>query len=152
MVSFLQVSPPEPCAHLSSPPYAPLSVYSLNKIYGRFMDRRVLQVWLYCSLLWLSRYVPRNFNNISSVEFSGICEVICELNFDGSLLQQISVQYMERYVGYTEQPIYSLSQGCTNRGHQAARTPTFFKVAPSLYGFSVWDLLHIILLARRIFK
>jgi hypothetical protein len=73
--------------------------------------------------------------------------MICELHFDERLLHQISVEYVERHVGYMEQPIYSLRQG-----HQVALTPKFFKVAPSLYGFSVWVLLHIIMLAPRIFK
>ena len=100
----------------------------------------------------LSRYAPKSFNNISRVDFSSICETICELHFDGSLLHQISVQYVERYVGYMEQSIYSLSQGCTNPGHQVARTPKFFKVAPNLYGSSIRDLLHVILLAPIIFK
>jgi len=116
------------------------------------MDRGVLQGWLYCRSLWLSRYAATNSNNISRVDFSNICEMICELHFDGSLLHQISVQYVERYVGNMEQRIYSLSRGCTNPGHQVARTPKFFKVAPSLYGSSIWDLLHAILLAPRIFK
>jgi hypothetical protein len=30
MVSFPQVSPPEPCAHLSPPPYAPHAITSHN--------------------------------------------------------------------------------------------------------------------------
>jgi hypothetical protein len=124
----------------------------VNEIYVRFLDRNVLQVWLYCRSLWLSKYVPTIFNIISRVDFSNICEMICELHFDGSLLHQISVQYVERYVGYKEQPIYSIGQGCTNPEHQVARAPKFFKVASRLYGIPIWDLLHVILLAPRIFK
>ena len=104
-----------------------INLYSVwIKIYGRLMDRSVLQVWLYCRSLWLSKYAPKNFIIISHVHFSNICGMICELHFDGSLLNHISVQYVERYVGHMEQPIFSFSQGCTNPRHQVARTPTFF--------------------------
>jgi len=126
-----------------------LSIYSLNKIYGRPMDRSTLHIWMYCRSLWLSRYVPTNFNNISRVDFSKICEMICELHFDGSLLHQISVQYVERNVGYMEQTIYSLSQKWTNLWYPVARTPKCFLKGHQALNMA---LVYVILLAPRIFK
>ena len=46
----------------------------------------------------------------------------------------------------------SVSDRCTNPMPQVARETKFFIVAPEICGSSVWNLLHITLLAPRIFK
>ena len=43
-------------------------------------------------------------------------------------------------------------QGCANPGLQVARVTKFCTVAPSICGCSVWNLLHVTLLATRILK
>jgi hypothetical protein len=43
-------------------------------------------------------------------------------------------------------------QVCINSGHQVAVTTKYFKVAPSICVSSVWNLLHVTLLAARILR
>jgi hypothetical protein len=56
MVSFPQVSPPEPCAHLSPPPYAPhtpsIQSSSLQKQNKLIASEHVLSYSLFGSQLW----------------------------------------------------------------------------------------------------
>ena len=43
-------------------------------------------------------------------------------------------------------------QGYTNPGRQVTRTTKFCAVAPNIFGSSVWNLLHVTILAPRILR
>jgi hypothetical protein len=47
---------------------------------------------------------------------------------------------------------YSFIQGCTNSRLQVALPTKFCKVAPNICGSSVWNLLHVMLLALKILR
>ena len=49
------------------------------------------------------------------------------------------------------QNLYQL-QRCTNPGHQVGQVTKFWMVVPNICGSSVWNLLHVTLLAPRILK
>jgi hypothetical protein len=43
-------------------------------------------------------------------------------------------------------------QGCTRPGRQVARATKFFMVVPNIRGSSVWNLLHVTLLAPTVLR
>jgi hypothetical protein len=47
---------------------------------------------------------------------------------------------------------YPSPQGCTNPGHQVTEATKFFSVDLNVCWFSVWNLLHVTLLATRILR
>jgi hypothetical protein len=57
-----------------------------------------------------------------------------------------------QYLTCFTSPFCLLGQELTNSSRQVARATTFFTMAPNIYGSSVWNLLHVTLLASRNFK
>jgi hypothetical protein len=70
---------------------------------------------------------------------------------DSSSLRFLCLLWWRQGAGINE-AVVSLTQGCTNRGRQVARDTKFCRVWPNICGSSVWNMLHITLLAPIILR
>ena len=81
--------------------------------------------------------------------YSGKCKVFSQYAVS---VAQTAVHKEESKIGRPVEKILRRSQGCTNPGRQVSVTITFCTVMPKICGSSVWNLLHVTILAPRILR
>jgi len=71
-------------------------------------------------------------------------------NFVKNVKKIIIITVNNTYMSETK--MYGIRQQCTNPGHQITMTTEFYTVIPNICGYSVWNLVHVTILAHGILR